>query len=357
MAMIRTEYWITGLQKLVRSIKYSCVSCLRYSGKVEEQVMAPLPLERLKPSPPWYFTGLDLFGPFHIKGEVNQRTSGKGYAVIFTCLTTRSVFVDIATDYSTDAFLLVFRRFVSLRGYPCKIFSDSGSQLKGASKEINEIFKCIEWDKVQEVGVVEGLEWKFSPGDAPWYNGCCEALIRSIKKSIYHAIGSNRLTYMELQTILYESANLINERPVGVTPTSVDDGSFLCPNDILLGQSTNKVPAGDFDSTLNSRKRIYFIQRLTDAFWRKWTQCYFPSLLQRPKWHHTKRNVCKGDVVVLQDKNLRRGQWKLGIVTDALLGNDNIVRRVIVKYINPTSNTPIEVERPVQRLVVLLAIN
>ena len=62
--------------------------------------MAPLPGEHLKPAPPWFNTGLYLFGPFHLKGEVNKRSTGKGYGVIFTSLVTRAVFIDIATDYS-----------------------------------------------------------------------------------------------------------------------------------------------------------------------------------------------------------------------------------------------------------------
>ena len=34
------------------------------------QVMGKLPEERLKPSPPWYNTAIDLFGPFKIRDEV-----------------------------------------------------------------------------------------------------------------------------------------------------------------------------------------------------------------------------------------------------------------------------------------------
>ena len=104
-------------------------------GKLMSQVMAPLPVDRLKPAPPWYSSAVDIFGPLSIKGEFNKRSSGKGYGVIFTCLLTRAVYIDIATDYSTDAFLLVFKRFASLRGYPRKVFSDRGSQLVAASKE------------------------------------------------------------------------------------------------------------------------------------------------------------------------------------------------------------------------------
>ena len=358
-AKVRLEYWIVGVTRLMRSIRYGCVTCRKREGKLQQQIMAPLPIERLKPAPMWYHTGIDLFGPFQIKGEVNKRTVGKGYGVIFTCLLTRGVFIDIATDYSTDGFLLVFRRFVSLRGYPAKIFSDPGSQLKQASKELNEMFQQFEWDRIKEVGARNGLEWIFSPADASWYNGCCEALIRSVKKCIYHAIGDAKVTFSEMQTILYESANIVNERPIGITPTSVEDGTYLSPNDLMLGRSSNKVPAGEFELTSNSKRRLYFVQRVCDSFWKKWITSYFPSLLERPKWHHERRNVRIGDIVIIQDAKLKRSQWKLGIITQATKGVDNRVRRVKVEYVNVHSGsaTRVEVERPVQQLVVILAVD
>ena len=52
---------------------------------------------------------------------------------------------------------------------------------------------------------------------------------------------------------------------------------------------------------------------------------------------------------------MRRGQWKLGLICKAISGIDDIVRRVIIRYINPATGAPIEIERPVQRIVVLLA--
>ena len=146
-AKICAEYWIVGFHRLVTSIKHNCIICRKYYGNLQEQKMSPLPIERLKPAPIWHYTGLDLFGPFYMKGEVNKRSLGKGYAIIFTCLLTRAVFIYIATDYSTDAFLFVFRMFVSIRGYPAIIYSDPGSQLKSASKEINVMFQNFDWRK------------------------------------------------------------------------------------------------------------------------------------------------------------------------------------------------------------------
>ena len=89
--------------------------------------MGKLPIERLKPAPAWDSTALDFFGPFKIKDEVKKRTTGKAYGLIFNCLATRA--------QSTEKFLMVLRRFVSIRGYPSKLFSDNGAELVSANEE------------------------------------------------------------------------------------------------------------------------------------------------------------------------------------------------------------------------------
>ena len=45
---------------------------------------------------------------------------------ILTCFTTRALFLDIACGYDTDSFLLVLRRFVTIRGCPKQIRFDAG---------------------------------------------------------------------------------------------------------------------------------------------------------------------------------------------------------------------------------------
>jgi len=56
--------------------------------------------------------------------------------VIFTCLTSRGVYLDLTESYSTDSFMLTLRRFVSIRDY---IRSDPKIQLTCASKEMSDI--------------------------------------------------------------------------------------------------------------------------------------------------------------------------------------------------------------------------
>ena len=69
--------------------------------------MGQLPQERPKPASAWSFTSLDFFGTFEIRGETNKRSRGKAYGALFACMLCRAVHLDLATDYSTNGFLIV----------------------------------------------------------------------------------------------------------------------------------------------------------------------------------------------------------------------------------------------------------
>ena len=182
---------------------------------------------------------------------------------------------------------------------------------------------------------MEDFEWNFTPADAPWQNGTSESLIRSVKRSLKAAIGESILTFSELQTVLFEVANLISERPIGCHPRSPEDGSYLCPNDLLLGRSTTWVPSGPFKESTNPRLRFEFIQNIVNSFWKRWTTNYFQDLIVHQKWHTAHCNLKTGDLVLIQDSNLVRGQWRLGIVSNTFPGSDGKVRKVEVQYKNP----------------------
>jgi len=112
---IRSKFWITKLLKMTKSIKYNCIIRRKLDKKLSEQVMGELPEERLRPSPAWHCTANDLFGLFKIKDEVRKRTTGKAYGVIFDCLGTRAVYLDLTADYSTEKFLMVLRIYCFIK--------------------------------------------------------------------------------------------------------------------------------------------------------------------------------------------------------------------------------------------------
>lgn len=52
--------------------------------------------------------------------------------------------------------------------------------------------------------------------DAAWQSGVSESLIKSVKRSLSMIIRSSLMTYSDLQTIFFEIANVMNERPIRV---------------------------------------------------------------------------------------------------------------------------------------------
>ena len=154
-----------------------------------------------------------------------------------------------------------------------------------------------------------------------------------------------------------EAASLVNERPIGVHPHSPEDGTYLCPNDLLLGRATSSAPGGPFKEYTNLKQRFLFVQSLIDGFWKKWIRDFFPSLTIRQKWHTAKRNPRVNDIVLIQEANQLRGIWKLGKITNVYPGKDSYVRNVDVVYkLSPNSKEFTLVRRPIQRLVILLPV-
>ena len=158
-------------------------------------------------------------------------------------------------------------------------------QFVEAERELREMITG--WDKKQlQVFCAEkGMEWKFTTPKAPHHNGCAEAMVKTCKKALKKVVGDQTLTPFELCTYLQESENLVNQRPIGRAPNYPDDGTYVCPNDVLLGRATSEVPQGPFKQTRNPRDRVEleFVQRLVESFWKRWTPDVFPALVIRKK--------------------------------------------------------------------------
>ncbi|XP_028398937.1 uncharacterized protein LOC114522452 [Dendronephthya gigantea] len=227
------------------------------------------------------------------------------------------------------------------------MISDNGTQLVGAQRELREMIEGWNEKELKEFSAEKGMEWRFITPAAPHHNGCAEALVKSSKKALKIAIGEQILAPFELYTCLLEVSNLINQRPIGRIPNDPDDGSFLCPNDILLGRASTMVPQGPFRETKNPQHRVEFVQKIIDSFWKRWSRDVFPTLVPRKKWTTEKRNVRVDDIVVVQDTNAIRGNWTTGRIVNVYPGNDGRIRNVKVK----TSTS--HYERPITKVAVL----
>ncbi|XP_014678785.1 PREDICTED: uncharacterized protein LOC106818606 [Priapulus caudatus] len=132
-AKTRRRFWILKGHRLAKSVKHRCVVCRAAACQGETQMMASLPSSRVAPfTPLFHFTSCDYFGPYQVK--VGRNKKSKYYGVIFTCLNTRAVHLELAVDCSTQEFLQVLRRFFALRGHPKVVMSDNGTQFAPTSQ-------------------------------------------------------------------------------------------------------------------------------------------------------------------------------------------------------------------------------
>ena len=151
-----------------------------------------------------------------------------------------------------------------------------------------------------------------------------------------------------LRTLMAEVESILNRRPFIRNNDDPADMEPLTPNHLLLMQSNLNVPLGVFmRGDLYCRNRWKQVQYLADVFWKRWLSEYLLSLQERQKWLRPRRNFAVGDLVLIADERVHRGQWPLGRVVEDHPGSDGLTRSVKVA----TRTTVLS--RPVTKLCLL----
>ncbi|XP_072043020.1 uncharacterized protein [Amphiura filiformis] len=313
--------------------------------------MADLPANRLQADePPFTNTGVDYFGPFLIK---QGRTTRKRYGVIFTCLASRAVHLEVATNLDTSSCINTLRRFMSRRGPVKQIHSDNGTNLVGASRELEQALHELDQEVIERFSTNQGITWNFNPPAASHHGGVWERHIRTVRKILNAILTEQYLKTCrgeeELHTFMCEVEHIMNSRPLTRVSSDPGDLNVITPNGLLLLKSNVTLPPGSFNERdVYARKRWRQIQYLTEVFWKRWTREYLPMLQKRQKWLQPTRNLQVGDVVLVVDNNAPRNAWLMGRVQQVHIGNQGLVRSASIKTKSSVLN------RPVTKLCLLL---
>ena len=358
----REEFYVVQGSKLAKRVRQRCTLCRLIDQITVGQKMGKIPLHLLQEAPVFNYVQLDIFGPWVVRGEVQKRTTGKCWGVLFVCLNSRAVHIEFIAGYDTDSFLLGFQRFKSIRGWPAKVYSDPGSQLVAADKELRSMWKSMDMDKVSKELSLHGTEWLFSPADSPHRQGVVKSLIGSVKRSVKVLYGHGlRLSWQEYATLGHQVADLINSRPLGVLGEVGDSLEILTPNNLILGRNSSDNPGNWSD--ISSCPRLSTINKIVTSFWARWMQVVRPAMLMERKWNTEIRNLSVDDVVLVLENDSTSNTYKLAKVTEANPDGDGRVRSVKVMYKNHKSGTTeylgssgIEVKRSVQRLSLIVPV-
>lgn len=336
---LRQEFWIINVKAAVKRCFHDCRFCKNRKSRPVPPEMGPLPEYRLTPYVrPFNFCGVDYFGPIEVK--IGRRIE-KRYGVLFTCLTIRAIHIEVASSLDTSSMIMALRRFVSIQGCPNEMWSDNGTNLKGADKELRLHIKGIDQSKIQEETSVKGILWHFIPPLSPHMGGSWERMIGLVKTSIKTTLHEHHPREETLRTVLCEAQALINSRPLTEISNDSND-ECLTPNHFLIGTaSTNPIP-GTFEKfELTSRKQWRTSQALLDIFWKKWIAGYLPTLVRRKKWFKKVEPLKVGDLVKIHGEEISKGVYPLGVVTKIFPGEDQQVRAAEVKtargrFVRPT---------------------
>ena len=195
----------------------------------------------------------------------------------------------------------------------------------------------------------KGYQWAFQPPKASHARGVWERLIRSTRTAIKAILGESLVNEEVLTAVLTEVESILNSRPLCVSSDDPNDCEPLTPNHLLLQRAVHVLPPGVFvREDIFARRMWRQAQALADHFWKRWLREYISGLQERQKWQRPRRNAEIGDLVLLVDDCLPRGQWRMGRVIKAVPGRDGLVRTVVVK--TGASTTLV---RPIQKLCLL----
>lgn len=177
-----------------------------------------------------------------------------------------------------------------------------------------------------------------------------------MKRCLRKVLGNARLSFDELYTVLTEVENILNCRPL--TYLYDELGTTLTPSHLIYGYRMSSLSEGidpifDNDDVQDKlTKRLLYLTRKLFHFWSKWQKEY---ITDSREFHKLKANhdsqIQVGQLVLLQEDNLKRCQWKTAIIEELVTGQDGEVRGAIV--CKSGKGKPEILSRPLQRLIPL----
>ena len=161
----------------------------------------------------------------------------------------------------------------------------------------------------------------------------------------------SRLSYEEMQTVLFECEAILNNRPFNyIYPT--DLASCLTPNHLLYVRVIQSSSVQSSPLTHDPSELTAYSNQVTtviNRFWNKWRYEYLANLRETHKHYSTNRNqpfIQVNDVVLVHSDKTPRSMWRMGVVTELIKGKmDNNIREALVRLSNNSL-----LKRPVNKL-------
>lgn len=246
--------------------------------------------------------------------------------------------------------MAAFDRFAARRGLPSVVSCDNGTNFQGSSNELKQVQKWLNshHDEIFSSLAARNIKFQFNCPTAASMGGVWESVVKQTKTLLYRKIGSQRLTFEEMTTVLIRIEAVLNSRPLIFLPSSPDDGvDYLSPGHFLIGRPILTFPEHHLPEDVTFQSRWQRLRQTVQGFWNVWSNQYLHTLQQRKKWCKPQTNLEKNQLVWISDVKTSPLSWPVGRITETFPGKDKIVRVVKVKTANG------EYVRPVNKLIII----
>ena len=324
LSRLRTKFWVVRGRQMIKKLLSRCVVCKKLEGRpCSVTKVADLPEFRIREVAPFSKVGIDFAGPLFAK--CCSKSSRKVYIALFTCCVTRALHLELVRDLSAETFLCCLRKFAARRGMPDLIVSDNAKTFKASERAITRLFNE---PKVKAELQNKRVTWPFNLERAPWWGGFFERMVRSVKRCLRKVLGNAKLTVEELSTVLVEVEGTLNARPL-TEEYEEFEGEVLTPSHLIYGRAINFIPerqGAKQEGTCGQRYR--YITLVLQHYWKRWQAEYLTGLREfhKCKTGNVGKVLKKGDVVTVYGEGEKRGNWKVAIVEELIVGRDKEVR-------------------------------
>lgn len=337
-ATVQSRYWIIGITKLLKKTLIQCRTCYKLSAKAPIPKMADLPASRFADVRPFLNVATDFAGYFNVHEGTRPRARIiKVYICIFTCLSVRLTHLEVCESLSTESFMAAVSRFVARRGLCAKLYSDNGTNYRGADRQLNEIkeFLLKNGTEIEQRLALQQISCEFICPGAPWKNGVSESVVKLTKKHLYRVTNGKTLTFFEFNNLVIRIESVLNSRPLIPLSIHPQDG-ILTPSCFVTGDSLLAVPEADIANIkLNVLTRWQIVTASLQSFWKQWRNNYLQLLIKRSKWtKSTGPEIKPNSVVIIKSEDTPPLIWPLGIITEILPHSDGTIRIAKVRLAN-----------------------
>ena len=245
------------------------------------------------------------------------------------------------------SFINCFKRFISRCGTPAKVVGDNFKSFK--SNETEAYFKEI------------NVTWKPILEKSPWWGGFYERLIAILKSALQKIVGSAKLNFEELHTVLVQIENMMNTRPLTYLSEENCD-EHITPSHLMYGRNINRrniVNDNDNVITLDKtliKTRLKHVTAVSNHFWNRFYKEYLLSL--REKHHYHKNNTKEkwelkiNNVVLIQDDKITpHNNWRREKVEELIVSRESKIRAPVVGVYNKKKDSTFLLKRPIKKLI------